>query len=184
MTPKRIEGTLEAHPALKQREVDELVRQGVPAAALTTPTPIRAGYIVWVAADRFEFEHHVTYGRPERAFLLLVEDSDDAPLDVVAWQPQTGRLGSWLGRAWGLGEGTIYQPRIFSDALPVWRTPLEWLRANRCGVVILKPTLAARFLGCADPLEAQDISHGYELRQALTIPPPRIVVAVSSVRAA
>ena len=184
MTASGILGTLQAHRTLLPREVHDLTRAGVPASALMKPHPLRAGYIVWVSAERFEFEHHISYGKPERAFLFLVQDSEGAPLDVVAWQPQAQRLGSWLGRTWGLGEESIYQPRLTSDALPIWRTPLDWLRAHRRGCVLLQPKLAARFLDCAAPLQAEDIPHGHELRQVLTIPAPRIVIAVSCVRAA
>jgi hypothetical protein len=132
---------------------------------------------------RFEFQEYLSCDVPgERALLFLVKDSGGAPLDIVAWKPSTGRIGSWLGYAWGLGEGTIYKPRLESEALPVWRSPLGWLRAGRRGVVLLKPQLAAPFLRDAEPLLAEDVEHGTELEKQLTIAPPRIMVPDPSAR--
>ena len=54
-----------------------------------------------------------------------------------------GRLGTWLGRAWGLGENAIYYRR---EPLLVSRSPLDWLRNSRRGVVVVNCRMAARFL--------------------------------------
>jgi hypothetical protein len=164
-------------------EIDHLVQQGVPTSALSHPMPLRAADIVWVAEGRFEFPNYLPCDAlRECALLFLVEDSGGAPLDIVAWAPSTDRIGSWLGYAWGLGEETIYAPRLECVALPVWRSPLDWLRANRRGVVLLKPQLAAQFLRDVGPLMAEDVEHGLELERQLTIAAPRIVVPASCVR--
>ncbi len=106
-----------------------------------------------------------------------MQDSGGAPLDVIAWQPQSSRLGSWLGHAWGLGQESIYAPRLSDHGgLPVWREPLAWLRTNRRGVVLLRPGAAAHDLEAAAPLIAEDAAHGEELKQLLTRPAPRILV--------
>lgn len=168
---------------LSRNEIDRLVQQGVPASALSHPTPLRAGDIVWVAEGRFEFQGYLSCDVPgERALLFLVEDSGGAPLDIVAWKPSTGRIGSWFGYTWGLGEGTIYAPRLECVALRVWRSPHDWLRADRRGVVLLKPQLAASFLRDAEPLLAEDVEHGKELEKQLTIHSPRIMVPDPGVR--
>jgi hypothetical protein len=130
MTPSRILGTLQAHRTLLPREVHDLTRAGVPASALSKPHPVRAGYIVWVSPDRFEFEHHISYGRPERAFLSSCRTARRSSR-CGRMAAADRRLGSWLGRTWGLGEESIYQPRLASDALPIWRTPLDWLRRRQ-----------------------------------------------------
>lgn len=81
-----------------------------------------------------------------------------------------------------MGEGTIFAPRLESEALPVWRWPLDWLRADRRGIVLLKPQLAAQFLRDVGPLMAEDVEHGLELERQLTIAAPRIVVPAASAR--
>jgi hypothetical protein len=116
--------------------------------------------------------------------VFLVEDSV-GPIDVVAWQPQAQRIGSWRGLAWGLGQDRAYDARIgHDDALPVWRSPLDWLRADRRGIVILRPGLAGHFLDDAGPLLAEDPEHGRELKRALARPGPRILVRASNLRRA
>jgi hypothetical protein len=184
MTPSRILGTLQAHRTCSRARCTTSPEQACQRRLSSKPHPVRAGYIVWVSADRFEFEHHVSYGRPERAFLFLVQDSEGAPLDVVAWQPQTGASapGSGAPGAWARRAST-------SPASPQTPCRSGERLSTGCGrtgqaCVLLQPKLAARFLDCAAPLQAEDIPHGHELRQVLTIPAPRIVVAVSSARAA
>jgi hypothetical protein len=94
-----------------------------------------------------------------------VADAGEAT-DLIAWQPRTGQLGSWRSYAWGLGQEEALCPRITDhDGLHVWRTPLQWLQANRRGVVIFRPRLAADLLADAGPLIAMDMEHGQELSQ-------------------
>ena len=74
-------------------------------------------------------------------------------------------------------------PRLSDhEALPVHRTPLEWLQSGRKGIVILDPVRARwefAYLGCK--LLVNDLSHGQSLRSALTIPAPPILISTSSI---
>lgn len=183
-SPARISGTWASHGELLPREINELQRQGVTPLALTYPHPIRAGYVCWMTPDRFEPESWAPHSRKaERAFLFLVRDGSGDAVDVVAWAPQTERIGTWLGRAWALGEETAYSPRL-GDGLHVHRSPLSWLQCGRRGVVFLRAQAAALSLLDAGPLVAEDIEHGIELRDMLTIAPPRILVRTERRRAA
>jgi hypothetical protein len=176
-----VEEMFNQQPDLAQSEIDDLLRLGVPALAVWTPTPLRAATALWVAPGRFEFQQDGWANEEgERAILVLVDDGGGRPLDIIAWAPPTNRIGSWLGYTWGLGEGEINRPRLESDAMPVWRSPLGWLKAHRRGVVLLKPQLAAMSLRAADPLQAEDVEHGCALEKQLTIAAPRIVVPASS----
>ena len=174
-----IAGTLAARWRLLPRELSDLERQGVDQSLLRDELPIRAGNVVWIGADRFELEavpRNPWSYQQERAFLILVKDRDDCPIDIVAWQPLTGRLGTWLGSAWALGQGSVFKPRL-SEALPVYRSPLNWLRSRGKGIVILNYRMALLHLDAAGPLLAEDEQHRAELEAALTPPTPRILVA-------
>ncbi|WP_262299650.1 hypothetical protein [Microvirga sesbaniae] len=178
-SPARTAGTFNAISNLLPREVTEMERLGIPADALAGPTPVKASYIVFDNGG-FEFEHHHKHGvEGVRAFLFLVSDSLGLARDVVAWAPQMNRLATWLGLAWALGEELAYRPRL-SDGLPVWRSPVEWLRARRDGLCLVRSHVAAHYLDCAGPLLAEDAAHGAELRQLLTRPAPRILIPSSS----
>ena len=147
-SPQRLIGTFAAHHTLRPRESDELRRLGVADLALISPSPLRGGYIVWDGPHRFVFEQHEpTHVTGERAFLFLVTDGGGDPADIVAWQPTSNRIGTWLGLAWALGQEVIYAPRLSEqNGLSVWRSPLDWLRAGRRGIVLIKPRLAADWL--------------------------------------
>jgi hypothetical protein len=142
---------------------------------------VRFGYVVFDGAA-FEFDQHHKQGTEGmRALLFLVTDSQGAPVDIVAWSRQENRTATWLNRAWALGEETVFAPRLAEHgALPVWRTPLEWLKAERKGICLLRPRSAAYYLESAGPILAQDAAHGSELRALLTRPAPRILVPSSS----
>lgn len=174
-SPARVVGTFGAHRDLRPREIDELERLGVNPDALIGPPPVLAGFVHWVRSDRFEFDHHSPTGPTVRAFLFLVDDMGGEPVDVVAWSPQVERLGTWLGRAWALGEGRVFAPRL-TEALPVHRDPLGWLQADRRGLVILNEAMARHYLDAAGPLLAEDPAHRRALNFALTARAPRILV--------
>jgi hypothetical protein len=100
--------------------------------------------------------------------------------DVVAWSPSLNKLTTWLNRAWALGEEAVYQPRLSPQGeLPVWRSPVGWLKARRKGLCLVRPKAAAYYLDDAGPLLAEDTAHGAELKQLLTRPAPRILIPSS-----
>jgi hypothetical protein len=183
MTLNHTRGIFEASNNLLPREVEELERLSVPADALAGPIPVKAGRVVFDDLG-FEFEHHHKHGTEGvRAFLFLITDSQGVARDVVAWAPQLGKLTTWFNRAWALGEETVYQPRLSPHGkLPVWRSPVCWLRARREGICLVRPAAAAHYLDDAGPLAAEDDEHGVELMQLLTRPPPRILVPVSKLK--
>lgn len=185
ITPQRILGTFEAHPVITGGRANDLLTLGVRPEDLLQPHPLRVGYIAWVDNETFAFERHLVIDIPvERVLLILITDPEGDAVDIAAWQPASGRLGTWCHRAWALGESTIYAPRLSEQgALPVWRSPVGWLRARREGVVLIQPRLAAAFLCDAGPLLAEDVEHGCELKEKLTRPAPRILIPSSSVSA-
>jgi len=116
------------------------------------------------------------------AIIIPVHDETGDLVDLAAWNPDDAALALWRGMASMLGAENIFAPR-FGEPLLVHETPLDWLRAGRHGVYIVDPQRAAPLLRLSEPLGVAGEAHGRRLRQALTIPAPRIVVA-SNARAA
>jgi hypothetical protein len=184
ITSSRTSGTFDASNNLLPRDVEAFVRSGVAADTLAGPVPVRTGHVVFDALG-FEFEHHHNGEEGVRAFLFLITDHQGVARDVVAWAPKQKRLATWLSRAWALGEEQVFSSRLTDhQALPVWRSPINWLRAGRKGVCLVRPEAAVHYLCDAGPLLAEDAIHGAELKQLLTRPAPRIIVPASSTRKA
>jgi hypothetical protein len=184
-TPTRLAHTFGANPNLLPHEVDQLERMGIPTDALAGPISVKAGRVVFDDLG-FEFEQHDKHEKEGvRAVLFLITDSHGNARDVVAWVPKLDKRTAWLNRAWALGEDSIYAPRLSDDGgLPVWRTPVGWLKARRNGICLVRPKAAAHYLCDAGPLIAEDPCHGEELEQLLTRPAPRILIPSSSIRKA
>jgi hypothetical protein len=173
----RVAGTFEAHRSLLKREADELASEGVPPSTIAD---LRVGYI-FPAGRTFEFDQHVDYGGGKRAYLFLVTDSRGDPIDIIGWQPARNWIGTWRGIAWALNQQAVFAPRVSDHgALRVHQSPLEWLRDECRGIVLVQPHLAAGFLCDAGPLIAENSGHRQALKAALTRPSPRILVAADA----
>lgn len=157
-----------AHDGLDQRAIDWLHAQGVPYAAMVKPSSIRKARVV--------FENGSFDRDPEGrcAFTFLIEDCGDV-VDLVAWQPKTGHLAAYAGRAFALGQEAIYNPGTYSlgGALRVHRSPLSWLRAERDGIVILNPAGGYAWLGQVPRIAAEDTAHSQELWALIEPPRPQ-----------
>jgi hypothetical protein len=184
ITSVRIAGTFQAQPSLNTKDAEVLLDQGCSRQSLEHPTPLRTGYCAWIDAETFAFEQHLNVELEiERLILILVADLEHCAVDIAAINPLTGRVGTWCHRAWAIGEGTTFLPRLTERrVLTVWRNPVGWLRAGRSGVVLLQPRLAAAFLCDAGPLAAEDRDHGFELRRQLTRPAPHILIPAAMTR--
>jgi hypothetical protein len=168
-----------------QARLDWFKTNGVPVANLVTDRLRTFNFVlvdrVIFCGSRFEFERHAQFeGEAMDVITFLAQDHLGEIRDVIAWQPRTGTLASWVGRVSMLGEEQVFGPRIVA-ALLVHPDPLAWLRNSRCGVVIVDRPRAADLLRDAGTLIAADITHGRDLRRTLEIPPPRIVVAAPQV---
>ncbi len=103
-------------------------------------------------------------------------------IDIAAWQPQTGKLGSWLGAAFCIGDvDDIFNPATyFADStLPVHETPLQWLLAEREGIVILRPDLAHVYLANSRRLACSDAAHARQVERWLQPPKPTAKIFVT-----
>ncbi len=69
-----------------------------------------------------------------RSFITFEQDND-----CVFWCPATGELTTWHHRAFALGEDNIVNAGTYAldGYLTIYRDPLEWLRDEGRGIVIL-----------------------------------------------
>ena len=110
--------------------------------------------------------------------------TDLGATDLVAWSPNSGRIGTRLGNVFGLGAEQVGVDGCGTTGLPipVHRDPLGWLQASRRGIVIADWDLAAFDLRGLI-LEAEDDTHRRDLVRRLTPRPPTVVVAERRVAA-
>lgn len=164
-------------------ERERFIAEGVAQIDLAVPDMILGANVVFL--DRtFAFPDELDEAEDvTSAFVLLCRDDYGEAIDLAAWAPSTERLATWLGRAWAIDQFRLMMPRLAeSEALPVHKSPLEWLRARRDGIVIIDCERAKwqiAYLGRS--LIVEDVSHGRVLRQALTMPEPQIFVSPSSI---
>ena len=81
-----------------------------------------------------------------------------------------------------IGESYLADPWL-EDGVRVFASVLEWLRADRHGVVILRASLA-RWRLAEHSLIVSDADFGRKLRDALRLPTPKIYVDEKAGRAA
>jgi hypothetical protein len=172
--------TLERHARVpRQSQIDWLCANGVESIAIAKTW--RGAYdFIYTAEvvfhhDHFEFERRYADEGFAKALLFLARHENRDPLDIVAWQPLIGYLVPWLGRASVLGAENL---RVFhsSPGPTIRRSPLEWLRHRRHGLVIVDEAKARRFLlDHGGPFCADNRDHGLELERALTFKPEILV---------
>ena len=121
-----------------QEDLDAFLRAGVDILALATPIGMRVA-VGGVAHDGL-FEPD-----PDGERWVAFEQPFDG--DIVFWNRNSGRLCTWCGRTFALGQELIDEPATYSfDCnLNIFADPLEWLRAKRDGIVILAGRWADAF---------------------------------------
>lgn len=156
-----------------------LLRQGVSSKAIGCPYAVLTGRVFFdTGLCRY---CPLTTGEAALIFGILDEPFSDwgdlQPIDLVAWSPRSSAIGTRLGVAFALGEEHVGVDGLGTTGLPipVHRTPLNWLRANRRGLVIVDWEKAAYELrGLL--LVAEDEGHRRELSRRLRLPPPAVTV--------
>jgi hypothetical protein len=133
--------------------------------------------VMFLPNDRFEFARDARDASGAVvAVVFRAPDDLGNPLDLAAWEPETGRLALWLGRVSMLGQDSLYGWRL-GEPLIVHESPLEWLQAGREGVFVIDPRRASPLLRMVELLGVKRPEYGRHLQAALTIRAPRIVVA-------
>ena len=162
-TVRRIEG----------RHLDHLISLGAPRGFWDNTGAPGVGSIRPLREGRFEFAEN---GRS--VAVLPVYDSEtpawaplehrfDGLLDLLAFDPTRPDCW-WLRRGQALLLGSIYVGLALEAgcALPVYSSPMSWLRANAEGLVVLDWKAAPDLLLGAD-LIAEDVDLGNRIEAAL-----------------
>ena len=148
---------------LNSEELASFHRTGVPAESLYEPHPVLANFVKAAGTGTFDFADE---SNGTQVFTILALSTYGA-IDIVAWQPTTARIRSWLGRAFALGEEQIYGPCLGQEPLPIWCNPWGWLRARRHGLVILRPDAANFHLACVPSIAPENAAHAEQLERIL-----------------
>jgi hypothetical protein len=160
------------HPSTLQLQY--LAGRGVSYNALLLPWPVGA------IQARFDGDYFIPDPNSERCLTFVAFDRG-GPFDVVAWQPKSGRLGVYLGHAFCLGDhDDIDNPALTwgDGALQVHSSPWEWLRADRAGIVVVRPKLAHAYLANVPRIHCSDVSFGKKLETWIQPPRPRAQLLV------
>ena len=165
--------------SLRQREIDRFGELGIAALNLGNPWPVLADRVVF-EGDFFLFADDV--GEKGELVFTFVVISNAGFIDIVAWNPRTNRLAVWFGHGFALGERQIHHPYPLISGLPVFRSPIGWLRGGRHGIVIVRKTFAHIVLNKVPLLLAEDESHRIELIGMFPVggARPRILVRCSA----
>jgi hypothetical protein len=133
--------------------------------------------VVCLPGGRFDFARDVRDATGAVVALIVPAHDDMGDLDdLVALDLDRDFLGTWLGQATMLGQHNLYGWRV-GEPLIAHETPLEWLQAGREGVFIIDTQRASPLLRMVEPLGVKRPEFGRQLQAALTIHPPKIVVA-------
>lgn len=91
-------------------------------------------------------------------------------LDIVACDPQKSALwGCRYNTAGYLGHTVLDEARFFGKHLPVYKTPLAWLKARGAGVVPIEiKEFAFALLGVPEiTIVCENIAHALEVKEAV-----------------
>lgn len=157
-----------------------LLHQGISSKSIVGPWAVMGGTVIF-DNDPNRYRPLVT-GDKALIFVVLDKPYTEAaelnPIDMVAWSPRSRLIGTRLGVAFAVGEEQIGIDGLGTTGLPipVHRSPLGWLRANRHGIVVADWEHAAYALrGLL--LSAEDEPHRRELQQRLGVMQPTIIAA-------
>jgi hypothetical protein len=148
-----------------------LLDQGVSDKALW---PI-SGATVRFEGTTFDLDHE-----RERALTFRAEDRSEV-IDLIAWQTRTGALASWRGQAFCLGDADdILNPATYfaGDALRIHATPLDWLLADRDGIVIVQPHMARTYLAGRQRIRCSSKAHARQVEKWLQPLKPTVEILV------
>jgi hypothetical protein len=169
---------------MRLEDAMELAEAGIPWRAITQVCPAPARISFDGSGGRFQIDPTGRWAwvfpacAVDESSPYLIEDPDpDAVIaegdvvDLIAVDPDTPECWSLrTGAAVVLGavEDQIFLPH----PVPVWRTPVAWLRAECHGLVLLTddPSEAGRILRQIDAIIPEDAAHGVQLQRWLTTP--------------
>jgi hypothetical protein len=90
-------------------------------------------------------------------------------------------MATWRGRAFCLGDtDDIFNPAtdFASDALRVHATPLDWLLAEREGIVIARPDWASAYLANCQRIRCSSKAHAQQVESWVKPRKPAVEILV------
>ena len=177
MTGLDLEHDFYAHMgrAMRQSDINNLLARNITPMAQTMPDMMIAAQVHLHAPGRFCLPQDMRVpAELTGVFLFLCRDEAGDAIDVASWRPSDGAVATMHGVAWCIGEDLLCEPyHVLREdmALAVFRSPLSWLQAERCGICILDYRRASYALRDHYPVLAEDFAHATDLDKALTIRP-------------
>jgi len=112
----------------------------------------------------------------EKVFVVVEMDSFGCVEDFIAFTFD-GRFATSRKTASLLGTNSIYDPRIAREQWEIFPNPIDWLRGDRGGVVVLDPN-KARWLLCEWSLYCKNSQYAFEISRRLCLPVPCIFTEI------
>lgn len=146
--------------------------QGIDPVSIASPWAVTACSVYFNANGIYE--PAPASGLGDFAFVIGI--NDEGLVDLAAWCPKSRRIASRLGIGWAIGQGQVERCSLGSTgpALPIFRSPVGWLRADRRGLVVVDWRAAAAVLAGLT-IEPEDADHARELGARLQLPRPRFL---------
>jgi hypothetical protein len=172
----------------QHRDLAPLLTAGVSRQAIAIARPAIAR--VRVEGDFYapDPEGELAYVLPVRVDNALTPEAADPAetlrtgsiVDLVAFDPAYSARWA-MRRDTGVWLGAVEPQYLKPDPVPIWRSPLAWLKGECEGVCIVTGDAPAAFhvlTGCVGGLIAEDHDHATELRALLSRPwpMPRIIL--------
>jgi len=130
---------------------------------------------VAITGNRFEF-----MGTHIAIIFACLDETCDL-VDLAAWRPAAKQLALWRGRVKMLGEENAVLPRL-GESLAIHDTPLEWLQADRRGVVLIDAPASLSLLYAASPVSVSSSAVRSTLQSAWRSRFPDVRVRASARR--
>jgi hypothetical protein len=125
---------------LSKAQITWLADRGVAPEVLLGPPPIGATWVRFLDGNTFDVDIDGDPADPERvrALTFCIIDGSNVT-DLAAWSPRSGKIGTWRGVGYAIGQEAIFSTASYfdGDALPIHADPLLWLRSGREGIVII-----------------------------------------------
>jgi hypothetical protein len=122
-----------------------LLDQGV---AFDTLYKVKSGWVIFDDRGSFDLDPAMT-GDPVMIMQATDADAADAVIDLVAWSARDHKVATWRRVAFALGDvSQCFNPasRFCGDALRIHASPLDWLKADGDGLMILQPRFVHTYL--------------------------------------
>ena len=150
------------HPS--EFETAWLAKRGVSFKSLMGDWPIGA------TNATFDGHGHFSITTDGERVLTFVTFNAGVPIDVIAWRPRTGQTASYSGAATFLGDqDDVVNPATWFDGgdLLIHASPLEWLQAERLGLVVIDYKMAGALVRSVQSVFCEDIEVAKKLRRAV-----------------